>query len=219
MKIWNDEEVVALFDEVEKVKFDKKRLKQAFENHAKNFNRKPNSVRNYYYFELENLKNDEKRQKNLKIDLKKHEKTQFLFFNKDEEEKIIKQIDELVDEGCSVRNACLKLSNGDLKLMTRLINKYQNLKRKEAESKKIIRFEKRQKTLTESDINSLFMGLVKLIKSNANESLAQELESTRLQAQKLRRENEILRQMLAQSKRNALEKFTRRNVDLGKENV
>ena len=75
----------------------------------------------------------------------------------------------------SVRSACFKLSNGDMTLMTRLQNKFQNMK-KEREPNNIITFRKKQKILTESDINSLFMGLVKLIKKNTTEEMTEKFK-------------------------------------------
>ena len=82
MKIWNDEEVKELFGEVENCKHGQTALKNAFCLHAKKYKRKPNSVRNYYYHEVENLKNDGARCKNLNIDLSKHDKTHFKNFDK-----------------------------------------------------------------------------------------------------------------------------------------
>lgn len=167
MKIWNDEEVKVLFGEVENCKHGQTALKNAFCLHAKKYKRKPNSVRNYYYHEVENLKNDGARCKKLNIDLSKHGKTYFENFDKTEENDLLKKIENLTMQGISVRSACLKLSDGDLTKMTRYQNKYQNMKKKVEENGKIIPFKQKQKMLTESDINSLFMGLVKLIKKTA----------------------------------------------------
>lgn len=167
MKHWLDEEVVSLFRQVESVKSENKPAREAFEFHAKKYGRKTNSVRNYYYFELNSLKNDEKRAKNLKIDLNLHQKNHFQFFDDGEQQKMLQAIEELKRDGKSVRSACFSLSNGDLKKMTRLQNKYQNLKRKSDETTNIIKFEKRQKTLTDADLNSLFLGLIKLVKKSA----------------------------------------------------
>lgn len=166
MKSWSDKEIKDLFNQVENFKNQNMTMKEAFEAYAKIYQRKPNSVRNYYYFELENLKKDPKKCNFLNIDLKNHEKNDFVLFNKDQESQLIQQVDALLAQGKSVRSACLTLAKGDLTLMTRLQNKYQNIKRKD---KKIIAFKKKQISLTEQDINSLFLGLVKLIKKTAVE--------------------------------------------------
>ena len=177
MKIWNDEEVKNLFAFVEEQKGENGALRIAFSLHAKKYKRKPNSVRNYYYKEVENLKKDAKRCKKLQIDIKKHTKTHFVPFSDEEESKLLEDIDRLVKSGVSVRTACQKLSGGDLTLMTRLQNKYQNLKKKRLKSSdNIIVFRQRQKVLSENDINSLFLGLVKLIKKTAIDEFAEKMK-------------------------------------------
>ncbi len=168
MKTWNEIEVKSLFEEVVRCKGEKDALKLAFKNHADKFGRKQNSVRNYYYHEVDNLKNDDLRCKQLGIDLSEHIKNHFIAFDKVGEENLFEEIDKLTKSGMSVRSACLKMSNGDLTLMTRYQNKYQNMKRKMiTQNNNIIPF--KQRTLTENDINSLFLGLVKLIKKTAME--------------------------------------------------
>ncbi len=166
MKIWSDSEVKALFGEVEKTKAQQSSLKKAFIIHAQKFGRKQNSVRNYYYHEVDNLLKDSQRCNRLGIDISVHDKTHFESFDKLAEENLFEEIEKLLAEGLSVRSACLKLSGGDLTLMTRYQNKYQNMKKK-LSAENVIPF--RQKLLTESDINSLFLGLVKLIKKTALE--------------------------------------------------
>lgn len=177
MKIWNDEEVKALFRGVEECKFAKEPLRLAFAAHADKYSRKQNSVRNYYYKEVENLKKDVLRCKKLEISLEKHQKTYFEHFSDEQEKSLLQEIDKLIKSGMSVRTACKNLSGGDLTLMTRLQNKYQNLRKRKAGDNVIV-FKQRQKLLTESEINSLFMGLVKLIKKTAIEEFT---EKTRLE--------------------------------------
>ncbi len=179
MKIWNDAEVKNLFSLVEEHKNNRQPLRIAFAIHAKKYKRQPNSVRNYYYKEVEELKNDSKRCKKLQIMLEKHAKTHFVPFDEGQENKLVQDVERLVEQGMSVRTACQKLSGGDLTVMTRLQNKYQNLKKKkQVNDDKIIVFKQRQKLLTESDINSLFMGLVKLIKKTAVDEF---MEKTKLE--------------------------------------
>ncbi len=177
MKLWNDDEVKSLFNEVEYCKNNQQALRMAFVLHAKKFKRKPNSVRNYYYKEVDNLASNEQRCKSLGIELEKHQKTHFVAFDEKEEEKLLNDVSEMVANGKSVRAACQILSGGNLSLMTRLQNKYQNSKKKESN---VIPFRQKQKLLTENDINSLFMGLVKLIKKTAIEDF---MEKTKLEKQ------------------------------------
>ena len=49
---WENDEVRALFRQVEECKERGEKIKQAFICHAEKFARKENSVRNYYYYEL-----------------------------------------------------------------------------------------------------------------------------------------------------------------------
>ncbi len=176
MNIWNDDEVKSLFMEVENVKNSGLALREAFEKHAKKFKRKANSVRNYYYHEVDNLEKDNERANRLNIDLDKHTKNKLIPFTKEQEENFMKEIKALTESGMSVRSACFKLSGGDMTLMTRLQNKYQNLKTQNTLPNNIVKF--RQKFLTDSDINSLFLGLVKLIKKNASESAEERVRNT-----------------------------------------
>ena len=227
MKNWNDNEVKALFQTIEACKMKKEPLVFAFGEHAKNFNRKPNSVRNYYYHEVDNLGRDKNRCLKLGIDLKNHDKSHFVCFDKVQENDLFAEIDKMTAKGISVRSACLKLSGGDLGLMTRFQNKYQNMKRKlvkKEQKSNIIPF-KKQKMLTDSDINSLFLGLVKLIKKSAQDEVLEnnpveilksemaakeeQLEKLKTQLTALKKENLMLREMFEQeglSKTKVLEK-------------
>lgn len=177
MKIWSDDEVKNLFSLVEAQKSKGKALRLAFCVHAKKFKRKQNSVRNYYYKEVENLQRDPKRCKNLEIEIEKHAKNHFVPFSDLEESKLMEDVDNLVQSGMSVRTACQKLSGGDLTIMTRLQNKYQNLKKKKRPENVIV-FRQKQKSLSENDINSLFLGLVRLIKRAAIDEF---MEKTKLE--------------------------------------
>lgn len=169
--IWSDEEVKSLFNTVEEKRGKGESLKNAFSAHAQKFHRKENSVRNYYYHEVDNLEKDDARRTRLNIDLKKHIKNRLVPFSKEQEEKFLSEVKALTDKGMSVRSACFKLSNGDMTLMTRLQNKFQNLKKEKAEKQDNIITFKTRKTLTDADINSLFAGLVKLVKKNAYEEV------------------------------------------------
>jgi len=240
MKCWNDEEVKALFCEVENCKTKQKALREAFVLHAQKFNRKPNSVRNYYYHEIDNLKKDEIRNKKLQVDLSKHIKTHFQNFDKYQEEELFEKIEKYVENGMSVRGACLKLSEGDLLLMTRYQNKYQNMKRK-IQSNNIIPFKQQNRTLSDNEINSLFLGLVKLIKKSAQEEINstnrvpeqllkksiidlnkknKEISTLKFEYEKLKKENAELLSKIKQNKKEAFEAHILKNrISSGKENT
>ena len=161
---------------MENVKEQNKPLKNAFMRHAEIYRRKPNSVRNYYYFELEELKKDIVKTKRLGINLSLHEKVEFDYFSQEEESKLVREIDGLIANGYSLRRACLQLSGGDVNKMLRYQNKYRSFKAKFKKSDvpdNIITFTKKKKEfLSESDINSLFLGLVRLVKRSAMEEVS-----------------------------------------------
>ncbi|MBP3344810.1 MAG: hypothetical protein J6K97_01225 [Clostridia bacterium] len=197
--IWENEEVKKLFLAVEKCKQQNRPIREAFGFHAEKFARKPNSVRNYYYHEIDALKKDVKRRNMLGIDLSKHEKTNIVYFSKAEEGSLMQEIEKMTKNGVSVRKACLSLASGDVSLMLRYQNKYrnfiakQNLEKKEKVSggEKIIAFKKPAKSLSDSEVQSLFMGLVRLVKKNAS------LEGEEKYKQKLQKANDQLRKALA----------------------
>lgn len=165
--IWGDDEVKLLFSEVEKVKAEGGAMKDAFERFAQRQNRKPNSVRNYYYVEIARLHADKNRAKSLGIDLKKHQKSEFSFFSEEEKDKIIDNIQEKLNQGCSVRKACYLLSGGDVKEMLRMQNKYRAETRT---ASNVLQFKNRQtKQVTDADISSLFAGLIRIVRKNAIE--------------------------------------------------
>lgn len=172
--IWDNREVKDLFNSIEKIKKEGQPLRKAFIMHAEKYSRKPNSVRNYYYHEIDNLKQDGKRLEKLGIDLSKHQKTAIQYFSKEEEENLMHKIDSLVESGCSVRKACLSLSNGDVGQMLRFQNKYRNFKAntKTENKNNIIKFTKKKEKITDGELQALFMGLVRLVKRNAEEELS-----------------------------------------------
>lgn len=192
---WNDSEVIDLFSQVEMQKGNNRPLKEAFKAHAEKYRRKPNSVRNYYYYELELLQKDNVKTQRLGIDLKLHEKLEIDYFSQKEEEALVKQIDKMVQEGMSIRKACFNLSKGDLNLMLRYQNKYRNYLAKNNKVKtlpnNVIEFTAKKKSgLTENDINSLFLGLVRLVKRTAIDEYSKQVRVERENA------NEALRKAL-----------------------
>ena len=77
--IWNDDEVKSLFTKVEECKKNNQAVRNAFLQHGKEFNRQPNSVRNYYYHEIDNLIEDKLRCERVGIDISKHKKTNIAY--------------------------------------------------------------------------------------------------------------------------------------------
>ena len=217
--IWKNEEVRALFNEVEKIKKENKPLKIAFAVHANKFARKPNSVRNYYYHEVDNLGKDKKRLHEIGINLEEHTKSEIKYFSDEEERDLMDKIDRQVKEGISVRKACLNLSGGDIEKMLRYQNKYRNFiskkkEKKEEENDKIIKFSNRKIVITDDEIKALFMGIVKLVKRSTAEEISlqnkDELSGVR---------NE-LRHVISKlnSKENELERLKKEFLKLKEEN-
>ena len=190
--IWPREEVISLFGAVEEAKNKNISLKFAFIEHAKKYSRQPNSVRNYYYHEVDNLYKDKARKKELGIDLEKHKKSSIKYFSQEQENELMQKIEELVSKGHSVRKACFTLANGDVSEMLRYQNKYRNFsaKKKPVENN-IIKFtSKKKEGLSESDLNSLFIGLVRLVKRSAVEEVNEKIKQEKENA------NNLLRQAL-----------------------
>ena len=196
--VWPDGEVKKLFTFIEEGKAKGKNLSYLFDAYAKQNNRKANSVRNYYYAELLFLEQNPNKCKNLEINLDMHKKCEQKVFQQDEIKKVVCEILRLKSLGYSVRKACFKLSNGNLSEMVRLQNKYRTiltkqqyiideckneLKQKgflieEPEQKNnVIKMPTRQSKLSDNDINSLFLGLVKLVKKQALEDANASLKS------------------------------------------
>lgn len=198
---WKDEEVKKLFDFIENGRKNNVPLIKLFSQYAHLTGRKPNSVRNYYYIELEVLQEDESRTKKLGIDLSIHKKNDQKEFSDDETRELVMKILQMTSKGISVRKACLTLANGDITQMVRFQNKFRTVVVKQKElfdeclsklqtkdtkyvSKRpdnVIAFRNNKSSLTDSDINSLFLGLVKLVKKQATEQATknQEIEITR----------------------------------------
>ena len=209
---WQNEEVKDLFKEVEKSREENRSIKSAFLAHAEKYSRRPNSVRNYYYHEVDDLLKNKSRAKSLGIDISKHRKQEVKFFGEKEGEKIVAEIDKLVKEGNSVRQACLKLSGGNVALMLRYQNKYRNQRQKKEEDEiskpiNILDYKNKQKSLSDNDINSLFNGLVRLVKKMAYEeattnlfkerdSMSYLLKKTLYDYEKKEKEVEVLKEDL-----------------------
>lgn len=185
---WKEFEIKKLFTLVEDYKKQNLSLSKCFSTYANLTNRKPNSVRNYYYQELSFLENNPDQCKKLKIDITKHLKVVGKSFTKEETNELIKNILNLTNKGYSVRKACLELANNDVNEMVRLQNKYRsviskdseilnnclsNLKEKGVFKKQpsnITVLPVRKNKLNDNDIQSLFLGLVNIVKKSAEEN-------------------------------------------------
>ncbi len=235
---WKDEEIKKLFSVVESGKEKSKSLIECFSEFAKISGRKKNSIRNYYYHELNRLQSDTKRCKKLGINLKNHTIANFENFSSEETFKLVKDILREKCLGNSVRKSCYNLACGNLELMIRFQNKFRNvvktnpnliekslneLKKEGLQIKtenvgvheNVIQFKKPENQINDRDINSLFLGLIKLVKKTAEENLQKTL------VKDLEMSNSSLRKTLVKLS-NAEEKileFERENKKLSNENL
>lgn len=210
--MWKDEEVKKLFGFIEECSNLNLPLTIAFEKYANKNKRKPNSVRNYYYAELNELESNPKRVSSLKINLALHQKNKPQFFTEEEIKNQVGEVIKLKNLGYSVRKACLKVAKNNLEQMVRLQNKYRTLLKKQPEilnqienslinegfeikkqmPKNVVSMPKKKTYLTENEINSLFLGLVKLIKNTAKQ------EANELLKEETKNANNALRQTLVE---------------------
>ena len=204
---WANEEIKELFLLVEDYKNKGKAISKAFSLYALKYNRHANSVRNYYYAELAALYKDSARVKSLGINLAAHSKQVFVEFDKKETCDLIKKIICNLARGKSVRATCLELSSGNIDSMIRYQNKYRSALKSNTElireimneldlrkidyvnplqSKKtidnagysnILKMPKLNSKITDSDLNDLFFGVVKLIKKTAEDEVSAKLKS------------------------------------------
>ena len=193
---WEDREVVSLFEFIEKCKQKNIALTKAFNRYSILSGRKGNSVRNYYYVELRELENNKPRRERLNINVRNHTKQQFKEFSKKEEYDLAYYILENKKEGRSVRKSCLKLASNDVGAMIRFQNKFRSLLKQrpeliagiekklnihKKEDSNIVSFpsevKKSKGRMTDDEIKSLFMGLVRLVKKNAVNEVSDTLKS------------------------------------------
>lgn len=155
---------------------------EAFKIYASNNSYKYSSLRNLYY----------KHSKN-NINIKKYEK-----FSEVDTKMLIDKINDNLSKGISIRKTCLSLANNNPTIMVRLQNKYREIVRKSyfktkaTNNTEILNFKPKQKQITEDDINSLFLGLVKLVKNRAikefKETYNFQLEEMKLKIQNLKKD-------------------------------
>lgn len=194
---WNNEEIKQLFNTVENFKKQNKSLLDAFSQHAHEFNRKPLSVRNFYYLKVDEILHDKKLVDQFNINVELHQKNNFAKFDERQTQKLLNYIKSRTKNGKSVRSACLEIVGNDAKQLVRLQNKYRleinkeknqkteknqqkstnfanfsekNSKNQQKIPNNLINFPVEQKLipqkLTDAEIQSLFLGLVKLVKKS-----------------------------------------------------
>lgn len=182
------EKIKALFLIIEKEK-DKISLNKAIEKAAVSLNLKKESARNYYYKSLKFLRQNPMCANSLGVNLDKFTKKKFEKFDNDKKEHIYTVISNNLKKGISVRQSCMELANNDATKMLRYQNKYRNMK-KQLESKGFDKINNKEnvinitkaktklnKKISDSEINALFMGLLRIIKKSAIESVNSELKS------------------------------------------
>jgi hypothetical protein len=245
---WKESEVKKLFDCMAKTKKNNKSLLDGFREFAKKSKRKANSVRNYYYLEIDNLKKDPQRAKKLGIDISIHNVQNAEKFSDEQTEKLVMEILRLKCLGFSVRKACLKLANNSAEEMLRFQNKFRSVLKKNkplynkcllnlrknglSEQKKDKKLEKNEnviylkkpeeKKLTDEDVNSLFLGLVKLVKKNAIENVEKNLISETEFANSILRETLIKLSNLEKELDSKIQELTveqEKNKVMAEENV
>jgi hypothetical protein len=161
----------------------------AFEEVARKTNRKPNSIRNYYYKHLAK------------------EKARFLPFSPSEIKNSLREIILGTSRDESVRSICLRLAEGDKTKMLRFQNKYRTILRTQPQKIEQIKNQLEQqgylvkspvpsnivtlpvrpdKKLSDNDINNLFLGLMRLIKKQAEEGVKTQVENLKSEIERLK---------------------------------
>ncbi len=158
-------------------------LDKTFDMISSKLKLKKGSAKNYYYTFIKSIKNDPNKYQ--KLDIEKLSKNNFNRFEETEINELVTIVDNNLMKGISVRQTCLELANNDAKVMLRLQNKYRNCKHNGSKKnmgnkENIINIDfakqKLNKKISDSDINALFMGLVKIVKKSALDSANQELK-------------------------------------------
>ena len=192
---WKDEEIKSLFKLIENQQLKNASMLECFKIYGKQTKRKPFSVRNFYYAQVKLLQQNENLCKKLGIDISKHKIQKFEHFDKKTEKNLKNSIEKLRNDGVSIRSACLALSGGDIKKMLRIQNKYRNiLAQEKKETAKVYSFPKensQKQKLSDDDIKSLFMGLVKLVKENADNDSQEKAKKFLEQTEQEKRKNAI----------------------------
>ena len=196
---WAIDEVIELLRSVEKN--NGQGLISVFEEFATLHRRKTMSVRNYYYFLLQQIQKDYALKLYIEsFGVKIPDGDTRRFDKITERDLLLKVLD--YSQPRSVRAVCMDLANGDKKLFVRLQNKYRNLIKhnkpmvdsvieelvqndipvramaSNVESGNILSMPviKQSKPLRDDEIQALFWGLVRLVKRTAEEEVSLNLK-------------------------------------------
>lgn len=237
---WEKQEVQSLFKLVEEFKSKGKSLLDAFEVHAKKYDRKPLSVRNFYYIKVDEFMHNQNLSKQFEINIKLHQKNNFAKFDERQTKKLLEYIKKRTKEGKSVRGACVEIVGNDAKNLVRMQNKYRlemnreknkktqknskilqkndvfgekNGKNEQNSKNNLISFPVEQKLLpqklTDAEIQSLFLGLVKLVKKSTLLSIEEEIKNEqeklsvviRKSTVEINQKNEKIEKLLSENKK------------------
>jgi hypothetical protein len=112
---WNEYENNLLWETADEAQQQGLPLKAVFERIAEKTGRRPNSIRNYYYAQVQKREGG-------------HERTaRFVPFTQQEVDWLMEQVLTARAQGQSVRSCLQKLSDGDHSLMLRYQNKYRSI--------------------------------------------------------------------------------------------
>ncbi len=112
---WNEYENNLLWETADEAQQQGLPLKAVFERIAEKTGRRPNSIRNYYYAQVQKREGGQERT------------ARFVPFTQEEVEWLLEQVLTARAQGQSVRSCLQKLSGGDHSLMLRYQNKYRSI--------------------------------------------------------------------------------------------
>ncbi|MDO4548175.1 MAG: hypothetical protein Q4D04_08760 [Clostridia bacterium] len=112
---WSPTEADMLWETADEAQQQGLPLKSVFEHVAMKTGRRPNSIRNYYYAQVQKRLGDEARP------------ARFVPFTQDEVVGLIRNVLIATAKGQSVRSCLKQMSNGDHSLMLRYQNKYRSI--------------------------------------------------------------------------------------------
>lgn len=190
---WDISEIKILMNLVSKR--EEKSLVEVFDNFAKQTNRKTFSVRNFYYKLLELANIDNKIAQVLNKNGIENAEIRTNHFSSTETENLLRILLNN-EKNISVRRACMELAKGDDTLMMRYQNKYRNalknqpelvsrildelkskqIRVREVEPNNIMVMPLAKQLITEKEIQSLFGGLIRLVKKSAEQEISTQLK-------------------------------------------
>ena len=112
---WSQQEANMLWETADEAQVNGLPLKSVFEHIATQTGRRPNSIRNYYYAQVQRRMGDEPRTK------------RFVPFGHEEVRSLMEQVLRERAKGHSVRSCLQRMANGDHSLMLRYQNKYRSV--------------------------------------------------------------------------------------------